>query len=119
MVAHTQAMVDQWKPGQVLDVHHAMVDVSLSIAGLTMFGAKLVGDEAQRFGKSSDEAVGYYRYAVLPGSSILLHTPVPWVHRFKKARKHIDDTVYGIIRARRDGTDTGRGDLLTLNARRA
>lgn len=114
MVDHTRAMVVQWRDGERLDIHHAMVELSLSIAGLTMFGAELDGEEGARFGRSSDEAISYYRYAVMPGSSLLFHTPVPWVRKFKRARKHIDDTVYSIIRDRRDGSDAGRGDLLTL-----
>lgn len=115
MTEHTLDMIDSWNQrSSFVDMHQQVTDLTLRIAGLTMFGRDMSSAEAGRFGAASEDAIAYYRQAVLPGSGMLLHLPLPGSRRFKRARAHIDDTIYGIINDRDHADTERRGDLLTL-----
>ncbi len=111
MVDRARAMAEGWAPGETRDVHEAFMEVTLDIVARTLFGAD-VGDVARRIGPALDAVMHWY------GSPLLMATP--HVHKLPlrarddlyAAKKTLDDTIYGIIRARRARPEARHDDLL-------
>ena len=103
---------DGWRDGEVLDVHQAMMGLTLAVVARTLFGAN-VDAETRRIGAALDVAMNAFKVANLPFSELLEKLPLPAVRRFKRARAELDAIVYGIIAARRRSAED-RGDLLSM-----
>jgi cytochrome P450 len=115
-------MLDQWdarSTSQPLDVDHEMMELTLRVAGRSLFSVDLVG-QSNELGEAFTTLSKFIDYR--------LNTPFPpplWVptainRRYKAALKLLDETIYKMIRERRaSGEDAG--DLLSmlLNAKDA
>jgi cytochrome P450 len=103
---------EQWKPGEPIDVHKEMLRLALAIVGRTLFSSD-VESEADEIGAALAQVFGLFEMILLPFSEYLEKLPLPSVRRFHKARQRLDQTIYGLIAARRaSGKDTG--DLLSM-----
>jgi cytochrome P450 len=112
MAAYAARERDRWRDGEALDVHDAMMRLTLAIAAKALFDAELER-EAAEIGEALADAIATFDIAVLPFSELLDHLPLPFVRRFERARDRLDATVYRIIaERRRDAAD--RGDLLSM-----
>ncbi|HEU4563625.1 MAG TPA: cytochrome P450 [Gemmatimonadaceae bacterium] len=112
MAAYAARERDRWRDGETLDLHAAMMRLTLAIAGKALFDADIEG-EATEIGDAVTQAIDTFEIAVLPFSELLDHLPLPWVRRFDAARARLDDTVYRMIAERRQGGGD-RGDLLSM-----
>ncbi len=106
MTEHAEAEQRRWRDGEVVDLAQAMMRLTLGIVGRTLFDADLL-----------DEADVLSRDVTLLQESFMRHARllIPFPHGFsvKRARRRLDETVYGMIRARRaSGRD--HGDLLSM-----
>ncbi len=102
----------EWKPGDMVDIAREMGELTLAIAGRTLFGAD-TGELVGKLGETLETATSLLEVAVLPLAPLADLLPLPHVRRLRAARATIDHTVSGIIeRRRRTGGDTG--DLLSL-----
>jgi cytochrome P450 len=122
MVRCTSEMLDDWDaelvaaPGQrrpELDLHEAMMALTLRVVGLTLFSTDL-SDKAGAMGPALATMVEHANYIAV---SMLLAPPA-WVpttrnRRFKRALAIIDELVLGIIAERRR-TGEDAGDLLSM-----
>jgi cytochrome P450 len=117
MVDAAERMVDTWHDGEVRDIDRDMMRLTLQIVAKTLFGADLT-DEADRVGNAMTTLVDLFNYLLLPFSELLERLPLPHSIRLKRARRTLDEIVYGFIHERRR-TREDRGDLLSmlLNAR--
>jgi cytochrome P450 len=112
MVEYADRTSTNWKDGDVRDIDREMIYLTLQIVGKTLFNAE-VGDDADRIGKALNTMVELFNFLLLPFSEWLENLPLPHSIRFKKARKTLDEIVYGIIdERRRSGMD--EGDLLSM-----
>lgn len=109
MSDYTVEMLDSWKPGQTLDVSHAMMALTLRIVSRALFD-----HDARTDTDRVSEAMESFRESFrVPAAFSWL--PLPSVRRAKRALVDIDTLVYGMIDERlnnQDSLDT-RLDLLS------
>ena len=100
MVKFTQGMLASWKDGQALDIHEAMMRLTLDIVAKTLFDTD-VSHEAEDVGAALHFLMGKFMrqagFAFLLPSSI----PIPTTRRLQRAVRQLDKVIYGIIRHRR------------------
>ena len=112
MVTYSDQMAANWRDGDVLDIDHEMMRLTLQIVGKTLFDADVI-NEAGDVGKAMETIIGMFNFLMLPFSEVLEKLPLPQTIRFDRARKSLDNIIYKIIDERRaSGED--RGDLLTM-----
>ena len=112
MVAYTERMVASWKHGEGLDVHEAMMRLTLDIVAKTLFDTD-VSREAQDVGAALQVLMSkFFRQA---GFALLLPSfiPIPTTRRLQRAVGQLDKVIYEIIRRRRTSGQTS-GDLLSV-----
>jgi len=112
MADHTARMLARWDNGQVLDLHDAMMHLTLAIAGRTLFDVDVERD-AREVGEALDLSLRLFRYSVLPFGTLLEYAPVGWIRQLRRARRQLDALIARMIEERRrEGRD--RGDLLSM-----
>lgn len=113
MVEHAERLSASWRGGQVLDLHAAMMRLTLDIVAATLFSSGVDAAAAEAIGESLDVIMARFSdmtYAFLPW---LARAPTPANRRFAAAQARIDATIRGLIAARRaSGQD--HGDLLSM-----
>ncbi len=112
MVAYSERMLASWKDGQGLDVHEAMMRLTLDIVAKTLFDTD-VSREAEDVGAALQFLMGKFMrqaaFAFLLPASI----PIPTTRRLRRAVGQLDKVIYEIIRRRR-ASGTMSGDLLSV-----
>ena len=111
MTACATRLADSWRPGQELNVHEAMMQLTLQIVGKTLFHADVARDAPQ---------VGENLHVLLEFTADfrrLVMTP-PWLPtkmnlQAKRAVRKLTHIIDRIIQQRRDSHDDA-GDLLSL-----
>jgi cytochrome P450 len=113
MTAYTEQMLDAWRDGERIDLHDAMMRLTLRIVAKTLFDAEVV-EEANAVSEAilifMDQFVGLRSLArrLVPQSF-----PTPKNRRYWRAIKELDEIIYRIIARRREsGKDSG--DLLSM-----
>jgi cytochrome P450 len=110
MVDQTERMLQTWQVGQIRDPHQDLMRLTLGIVAKTLLSADLAG-EAALVGESLDIVMNYFM-SPMRWFGIRESVPLPSTRRYRRAIRHIDDVVYGMIRRRREsGQDPG--DLLS------
>lgn len=112
MIFYAEKMADQWTDGEVRDIDKEMMRLTLAVVGKTLFNAD-VESEAADVGRSMTELVGLFNLLLMPFSHILFKLPLPPTLIFRRAKKKLDDIVYGIINERRTSGED-KGDLLSM-----
>lgn len=112
MVAYASRQSRSWQPGEERDIAREMMHLTLAIAGKTLFDAD-VETEADEIGDALSDAMRLFNYLTLPFSRLLERLPIPAMNRFRQARHRLDETIYRIIRERRESGED-RGDLLSM-----
>jgi cytochrome P450 len=112
MVAESAAQVARWKPGQMVDLSREMMELTLAIAGRTLFGADVRSDASV-----VAEGLEMAMHALVDNLTSPLRLgyqwPLPRHLRMRKAVKMLDTVVYRLIAdGRKAGTD--RGDVLSM-----
>jgi cytochrome P450 len=112
MIDRAAKLRERWRDDEVLDVHHEMMGLTLSVVAKTLFDAD-VDEEADEIGVALTSLVDLFPTLMNPLSSLLRRLPLPQTIRFRKSIERLDKTVYAIIdERRRSGED--RGDLLSM-----
>jgi cytochrome P450 len=101
-----------WRDGEVLDVHHEMMRLTLSIVAKTLFDAD-VDQDADEIGAALTSLVDLFPTLMNPIANLLRKLPLPQTVRFRRSLERLDQTVYGIIDERRKSGED-RGDLLSM-----
>ena len=111
MTSYTARMLERWTPGEVRDIHHDMMELTLEIVARTLFNTS-VTEEARRVGDALEVALERF-VDRLSLTRYLDRLPLPKNIRFNRARRTLDTIIYGVIEERRrSGEDTG--DLLSM-----
>jgi cytochrome P450 len=112
MIQRAANMGRMWKDGQIVDMHHEMMRLTLSIVAKTLFDAEVEG-EANEIGAALTALVDMFPMLMNPFSDLLKRLPLPRTLRFARALKRLDRTIYAIIASRRASSED-RGDLLSM-----
>jgi cytochrome P450 len=112
MVEETREQLARWSPGDRIDLTDEMMEMTLAIAGRTLFGV-----DVRRDSSTVSRGVELAMRSVFEGLTSLVqlgyHWPLPRHLRMKRAVKLLDDVVYRLIAdGRKLGTD--RGDVLSM-----
>lgn len=113
MAEQVDAAIAAWRPGQVLDLGHAMHSLTLRVAARTMFGAQL-DDRAISEVVTAMPVImrGVYQRMILPVDWVH-RLPLPANRRFEQARATMHRVIRDTVRAyRRAGED--HGDVLSI-----
>jgi cytochrome P450 len=112
MTMYAERMAGDWREGEVRDIDHEMMRLTLQIVGKTLFSAD-ISDEADEVGAAMTTIVNLFNFLLLPFSEILEKLPIPHAIRFRRAQAKLDEIIYGFIYERRaSGED--KGDLLSM-----
>lgn len=112
----TSVILDRWnlasRSGEAVDVSRDLSELTLSVVGRTVFGVDL-GSEAGAVGQATTDVIDYVMSrseATVPLPSWL---PTPLGIRYRRARKVLDDLIYGVIAERR-ASGSFPDDLLSM-----
>ena len=105
-------LMNGWKENMTVDVKEEMTNMSIAIAGKTLFGSD-TAEEAEEINHALDTATSLFGRIPLPFSEFLLKLPIPSTFRFYKAKARLDKTIYRMIDERRRN-NVEKGDLLSL-----
>ncbi len=112
MVALTEALTHTWSRGDSVELHQAMMGLTLQIVGQTLLSSEVVGQERaieQALSEMIEQTVWRLgRPWILPPPF-----PTPSNRRFARAKNTLDKVVTDIIAARRRG-GKAQGDLLDM-----
>jgi cytochrome P450 len=111
MTDYAQQMLATWSDGETRDVHQEMMRLTLRIVVRALFNV-----ETEEVGKISFAMNVLMRNST--GIRLLLppvarYLPTPAMIEFRRAVRHMDETVYRIIAARR-AAEGDSGDLLSM-----
>lgn len=112
MVEYGDRMAASWHEGETRDIDKEMMHLTLQIVARTLFDAE-VEDDADDIGAAMTTMVESFNFLLLPFSEWLEKLPLPQSLRFKRARRTLDDVIYGIIDERRHSGED-KGDLLSM-----
>lgn len=112
MVAETRAQIARWSPGDRIDIAREMMEMTLAIAGKTLFGAS-VREDANVVGEGLELAMRSMVAGITSPIQLGYRWPLPRHQQMKRAVKMLDEVVYRTIaEGRAAGTD--RGDVLSM-----
>ena len=107
-----EAHAARWPRGLAFDAVPALRRVALDAVAGVLFGGTLGDAEAERVATALTDATPLFRVLSLPLAGHLLHTPLPFARRFRRARHDIDTVVLRLIADRRASSEAG-DDLLS------
>ncbi len=112
IVRLTGQMLDEWQPGGTVEVHAAMVRLTLRIISHCLLGCD-VDARVQTFVDSMATFNDYLPFALLPGASWLERLPIGPMPRMRRALAALDEVIYGLMRQRQAAGVAG-DDLLCM-----
>jgi cytochrome P450 len=120
LIEYSKVMVEyalktraRWTAGNTLDVAGEMMRLTLAVVSQTLFSADVEG-EATEIGEALTGVLEMFNMLLMPFSEYVEKLPLPFVRRFERARKVLDDIIYGMIHERRASGNPDRGDLLSM-----
>ncbi|MGZ3637328.1 MAG: cytochrome P450 [Ktedonobacterales bacterium] len=112
MAAIAERQQQSWGDGAEVELHEAMVQVTLEVVAQALFGASIDRYFAQFF-----QAMNQITSLITVSSSMGLHAPRSWPTpsnlRFRRALRQVDAVLFAIIQQRRGSTED-RGDFLSM-----
>jgi len=112
MVDYTERMLATWQAGQIRDINHAMLSLSLEIAIKTLFNCD-VDNDSEGAGEASTLVFEEIAARFSNPIPIPENIPTPGNRRYQKAVRRLDEIVYRIIQQRRAKPED-TGDLLSM-----
>lgn len=111
VLRRTSALLDAWsayaESGKAFDLAPEMQHLTLRIICEGMFGADVTHEQEDAISQATLVACAYIDYAAWSFIKVPRSVPTPRNVRFKRALRLLDDTVYGIVNARRaSGAET-------------
>jgi cytochrome P450 len=112
MVDETRRQVTRWQHGQRIDLAQQMMEMTLAIAGKTMFGAD-VRKDAAAVAEGLELGMHAQQAALRSPLQLSYEWPLPRHRQMRRAVKILDGVVYRLIaEGRQRGTDLG--DVLSI-----
>jgi cytochrome P450 len=111
MVQAAAALSGRWTDGQVLDMHAAMMALTLSIVGKTLFGTD-VEAEAAEIGEAVNGLLASFFQINGPFGRWIEAFDLPPARRARAGQTRLNATMFRMIAEHREAGD--RGDLLSM-----
>jgi cytochrome P450 len=112
MVAETRNQIAKWRANGQIDLSEEMMEMTLAIAGKTLFNADVRGD-ARIVAEALEMAMRAQLANLTSPLQLGYEWPLPRHRKMRRAVKMLDDIVYRMIAdGRRAGTD--KGDVLSM-----
>jgi cytochrome P450 len=111
MAALARRTRDRWHPGQEIDSTEEMMQLTMFIASIALFGHD-IEEDADAVSHNMTLLLEYFTRLVSPFFSLLLKLPLPSTLRFHAAVRDLDAVIYRMIEQRRVSPGAG-DDLLT------
>lgn len=111
MVNCTTEMMTRWQPGEVLDISQQMRALTLRVMGKSLFSIDFL--EAPKFADAMRIRRRYHQYVLTSPLPLPDTVPTHFSRQYRRAMNDIDETIYDLIRARRQGS-TLPEDLLSM-----
>jgi cytochrome P450 len=112
MIHETREQLARWSPGDRIDLADEMMEMTLAIAGRTLFGVDVRRD-ASTVAHALELAMRSMTGNITSPIRLGYHWPLPRHLRMRRAVKLLDDVVYRLIAEGRTlGAD--RGDVLSM-----
>ena len=112
MVALTKAALDQWQAGQIFDIHHEMMALTLRIAAKTLMDSEVERDIADMDAAVNDlieeMAARVKRPVKIPD-----WVPLPGHIRYRRAIATCEQVISRMVAERRSQSTEGRSDFLS------
>ncbi|MCA9907354.1 MAG: cytochrome P450 [Anaerolineae bacterium] len=112
MVDFTRQMLDSWQPGAVLDIHEAMMQLTMQIVARTLFHAEVVED-AHQIGTAITTALRFATQRTARPLSLPDWVPTRTNREVKQQTALLHTTIDRIINEHRT-TNADQGDLLSM-----
>jgi cytochrome P450 len=112
MVDETEQQLARWRHGQRVDVAHEMMEMTLAIAGRTMFGADVRKDAAM-VAEGLELGMRAQMASLRSPLQLGYAWPLPRHRQMRRAVKMLDEVVYRLIAEGRTRA-TDRGDVLSI-----
>ncbi|EJL47363.1 cytochrome P450 [Brevibacillus agri] len=113
MVRQAVELLEDWKAGEVRDIHDDMMRVTLAIITETMFG-KSIKEGADKIGHAIDVGLKYVANKASSFIDIPLSVPTKSNRQFLESNETLDQTIYSLIEERRNSQDDRQDDLLGM-----
>jgi cytochrome P450 len=113
MVEYTEHMLDTWQDGETRDIHADMMRLTLSIVMKTLFNSNVDAGEAQTVAHALDVAMNWFESKRSQGFLVWEWFPRPENINYRQAIAQMDETIYSIIKQRRNSNEDP-GDLLSM-----
>lgn len=110
-IRHAIQERDSWQNGEVIEVHSAMMRLTLKVMAEALFGAA-VGPAADSLAKTAELTVLAFARALNAKSKMHILLPTPFNIRFALARQRLRATLRRFISDRRHGSAPPADDLL-------
>ena len=111
MAALARRTRDQWTPGQEIDSTEEMMQLTMFVASIALFGHD-IEDDADAVSSNMTLLLEYFTRLVSPFFNVLLKLPLPSTLRVRAAVRDLDAVIYRMIERRRENPGAG-DDLLT------
>ncbi|HYL11162.1 MAG TPA: cytochrome P450 [Candidatus Acidoferrales bacterium] len=102
-----------WQDGETRDIHADMMSLTLEVVAKSLFGSDVSG-AAAGVGKALGPLMELFIYQAHLAFLLPESVRVPQTPGARRAKHHIDDVVWGIIRERRASPQAGNDLLQTL-----
>jgi cytochrome P450 len=112
MVEFARRMMASWTDGQTLDIHEAMLRLTLDIVAKTLFDTD-VSQEAEDVGAALQVLMGKFMRQAAFAFLLPSWVPIPTTSHLQRAVRQLDKVIYEIIRQRRAAGQLS-GDLLSV-----
>jgi len=112
MINYTERMLEQWQPGQQVDIAVEMQRLTLRIVARALFDVDLT-PESQSLGAAFDDAREYPNHRRYSFRTLRINLPFTAYGKFVRAKALLDKTVYDIIACRRE-TGEDKGDVVSM-----
>ena len=113
MVTHASRLAEQWRDGEIRDVHKDMMHLTLEIVAETLFGAN-VGHQAEEVGVALESVLAVVSDPLELFFPLLKRLPTPQRRRFDGGVVKLDTVIYGLIEKRRASGEAEGDDLLSM-----
>lgn len=113
MTAYGLRLCQHWQPGETVDMAKSMAQVTLAIAGKTLFGTE-ISAEADDIGAAITTLLQFSTRFNLPFAETLMRLPLPSNRRLRQAQQVLDSTLYRLIQARRANGQAETSDVLSV-----
>ncbi len=113
MVEYTDRMLQSWHDGESHDVHADMMRLTLQIVMKCIFDTDVDSGESKVVSNALDVAMHWFESKRRQNFLVWEWFPRPENLRYRDAIAQMDETIYGLIRDRRQSSEPGN-DLLSM-----